>query len=171
MRILTDGNLQDLLYGKPITAQQPWASQDELQIIDFYRSSVTEIRATHWLEGQMRTDWGSGRASFVSAWFYRQREYVTLAVYFSKLSPYYVIGAGRRKDWFALDYDRLDLFEHRQVETLVAPVCSVLDGKGLVRLHKEDLAYPLPASYHGHFYTMISQPPWRHFDALFHWVD
>jgi hypothetical protein len=170
MRILTDDNLQDLLHRKPITAQQPWANQDETKIIDFYRSVISEIRSTDWLECQMHTDWVSGYASFVSAQFSRPREFAGLAFYFSKLSPYYVLGEGR-KNSFPLDYDRLDFFDHRQVEALVAPVSSVLDNKGLVRLHKEVLAHPLPASYHGNFYTMISQPPWRHFDALFHWAD
>jgi hypothetical protein len=88
----------------------------------------------------------------------------------SKLSSYYVLGEGR-KNALPLDYERLDFFDHRQVGALVAPVSSVLDSKGLGRLHKEDLAHPLPTSYHGNFYTMISQSPWRHFDALFHWAD
>lgn len=74
MRILTDENLQDLLRSRPITAQQPWANHDVAKIIDFYRSVITEIRATRWLECQMRTDWVSGYASFVSAWFYQPRE-------------------------------------------------------------------------------------------------
>lgn len=49
MRILTDENLQDLLRSRPITAQQPWANHDVAKIIDFYRSVISEIRATHWL--------------------------------------------------------------------------------------------------------------------------
>lgn len=170
MPILTDANLLDLIHDRPITEQLPWASRNDALIIDFYQRIIRDVRATHWLGCRVCADWGSGDASFVDALFYREPDYRGLAVYFSKLSPYYVIGEGR-KGGFNLDYAGVDTFAHRNVERLVAPVCAVLDSNGLIRLSKADLGPPLPGSCYGAFYTMITQPPWRHFDALFHWVD
>lgn len=170
MPSLTDANLLDLIHDQPITEQLPWASRDDALISAFYRAIVRTVRATHWLGCTVSPEPGSGYASFIEAWFYREGDYRGLAVFFSKLAPYYVIGEGR-KGVFLLDYERLDVFEHQNVAALVAPVCGVLDHNGLIRLSKAELAHPLPGSCAGGFYTMITQPPWRHFDALFHWVD
>lgn len=170
MPILTDANLLDLIDNKPITAQLPWASRDSALISAFYRGLVRTVRSTHWLGGTITPAPASGYASFIEASFSREGEHQGLAVFFSKLAPYYVIGEGR-KGVFLLDYERVDRIEHYHLEALVTPVCAIFDNNGLLRLRQADLAYPLPGSCYGSFYTMITQPPWRHFDALFHWVD
>jgi len=105
MPILTDANLQDLIHDRPITDQLPWASRDDALIRAFYQAIVRTVRATHWLSCTVSPAPGSGYASFIEAYFYQEGDYRGLAVYFSKLSPYYVIGEGRN-GVFQLDDER-----------------------------------------------------------------
>ena len=66
-------------------------------------------------------------------------------------------------------YQFVDQLKHPKVRTLEEGVCNTLAGRGLTRLHADDLSAILP--HDTDIPTNLSDPPWRHFDALFYWED
>lgn len=95
---------------------------------------------------------------------------------FSRLSLFYVLGEGE-KSWqsngTAASYlpsaDFVDDIRTPAVLLLVEPVTAILKARGLVRLRKSELSDPLPPKMH--VPTVLNNPPWQHFDALFYWED
>ena len=97
-----------LLDQKPITDEWPWSTGDERVIDGNIKKIVTEIcRKCHVLDKTEFNHYGSGYASFVDCWLYRENDdfrfergncYGGLVVLFSRLSNYYVVGEGQ-KTW------------------------------------------------------------------------
>ena len=96
-------------------------------------------------------------------------------VLFSTLSKYYVLGEGQ-KTWHkaggssylpALEF--VDEIHHPATRQIATGVCDTLTDRGLTRLLREDLSALLPRDTD--VPTILSDPPWHHFDALFYWED
>jgi hypothetical protein len=63
----------------------------------------------------------------------------------------------------------LDRFKGTALEPLANRLDSVLARMGWTRLRKEELAVALPSGVDAP--TILSDPPYRLFDAVFHWED
>ncbi|ACX88238.1 hypothetical protein [Pectobacterium parmentieri] len=173
-----------------ISDEYPWISNDEA-LIDKHLNDVCAhvIQQTH---TQSRIEWdhyGSGYASFVDAWFYKNtpdfnakhpirygEEHTGLTVLLSRLSPYFVLmesekrwdvhggGAGESPE-----LEKVDRFDTPVVEALSQQVQVVLEKCGLIRVYKEQLVSPLPTSIH--VQTLFTESGFTQFDALFYWED
>jgi hypothetical protein len=178
-----------LLAQECISFDHPWSTRDESQIDSYLKTICEEISlATNTLS---RIEWGhygSGYASFVDAWFYRPtpafdvpspvrrgEEHVGLVVLLSRLSPYFVFMEGEKR-WhtkggssYLPAFEGVDSLFSPGVLDLVAPVQKVLEGRGLLRLSKGELSSLLPPGMQ--VPTILGDPPYIEFDALFHWED
>jgi hypothetical protein len=102
--LFTPGQLSQLLSQTSISSEQPWCTNDERSIDEYYRDVCEDLmRATG---ASSRIEWnhyGSGYASFIDAWFYKPtpefsvpdpvphgEEHFGLVVLLSRLSPYFV---------------------------------------------------------------------------------
>jgi len=133
------------------------------------------------LKLKSRIEWchyGSGYASYVDAWFSPTGQPGSgLVVLLSRLSHYFVMMQGS-KSWSkgqlaASSYlphsSMTDQFEDPEISKLVGPVQRVLEGHGLIRLDAADLDTPLPAGTQ--VATILGDPPFTQWDALFYWED
>lgn len=181
--------LNQLLAQECISSGHPWSTRDESQIDSYLKTVCEEISlATNTLS---RIEWGhygSGYASFVDAWFYRPtpafdvpspvrqgEEHVGLVVLLSRLSPYFVFMEGEKR-WHAKGgssylpaFQSVDALSSPGVLDLVAPVQTILEDRGLRRLSKTELSSPLHPDLQ--VPTILGDPPYTEFDALFHWED
>ena len=185
--LLTPTDISLLLKAEPITDRQPWASGRERKVEKFYRGVVREIERQAGVKSRNEWDhYGSGYASFIDAWFYAEHEgfrrkeeggecYSGLSVLFSRLSPYYVVAEGVKfwHDTGGSSYlpclEFVDQIECDAVVELAESVQALLLERGLFRLTRSQLAEPLPKGTH--VPTILCDPPYSHFDALFHWED
>lgn len=181
----TDDQITALLHGRSISQQPPWDTDQE-EVIDQHVRSIVErvCRKLQVLDRGEFNHYGSGYASYVDVWFYRDEEafrfaegncYFGIVVLFSRLTPTFVLGEGR-KTWrdnsassYLPSFDMVDRFTHPAVQELEQPIERALQAAGLQRLRAEDLATPLPA--HFDVPSILGDAPWRTFDALFHWMD
>lgn len=185
---LSEEILDKLINGKSISGKMPWASLDEKALDNFYRTICDNACRDFSLFSKIQwDDYGSGYASYIDAWFYRDNEkfkksskpeYIEctgLVILFSKLSPYFVAGEAS-KSWhtkggssYLPAYELVDKFTSQEVIELLKEVEPYLLKQGLVRLHKDDLSQELPSERR--VPTILCDPPYRVFDALFHWED
>lgn len=185
----SDDVLKKLLNGQNISDQSPWSSNDEKEIVRFYRAICEDLCREFVLSSKIEWGhYGSGYASYIDAWFYRDndqfkissspeiRQYSGLVVLFSRLSPYFVVGEGI-KSWningggtsYLPAFEMVDHFTHQPVADLLREMEPRLLQRGLVRLCKDDLKKLLPEN--SRVPTILGDPPYRAFDALFHWAD
>jgi hypothetical protein len=182
--------LNKLLHGRSISDQSPWSSNDKEEIAHFYRAICEDLCREFLLSSEIEwEDYGSGYASYIDAWFYRDddrfkvssspenRQYTGLVVLFSRLSPYFVVGEDS-KSWhvngssggsYLPSFELVDDFTHQPVADLFGELEPRLVQRGLIRLRKDDLEQRLPENIR--VPTILSDPPYRTFDALFHWED
>jgi hypothetical protein len=179
----------DLLVGeKTISDRYPWSTQDGELIESFLREVCKEVSRAVDLES--RCEWnhyGSGYASFVEAWFYKQNAdfeddfpeeedggaYIGLTVLLSRLSPYFVF-LQASKGWNKHSY-RGSLPNFLGVDQLTSPhvarladiVQPILEGKGLVRAFQSQLRDEIDTCVP----TILKDAPFIQFDALFYWED
>ncbi len=175
-----------LVRGETVSNRSPW-SDGERKVDSFYRGVVAKIEREQ--RCRSRNEWshyGSGYASFVEAWFYRDDEdfrrphepkgqsFVGLAVLLSRLSEFYVLGRGE-KSWskttagsFLPELAFVDRLTDLPAD-FVQGVEHTLSACGLVRLRREQLEAELPSATE--VPTILADPPYRFFDALFHWED
>ncbi len=182
---LSKRQINNLLRMKSITGEWPWSTNDEATIDQHIKDIVAEVRRKVRLTEKTEYDhYGSGYASFVDCWLYRPNDefrfhagdaYWGLVVLFSRLSKYYVVGKGQ-KTWdgnrgssYLPCFEFVDQISQPAVTAIVGKVCRVLDGRGLERLNSDELSELLPGDIQ--IPTILGGPPWRHFDALFHWED
>jgi hypothetical protein len=188
MSVLNNSEIDSLLRGQPITDEWPWNISDEATIDRHYKDVLAEVcRRCAVLEKSEWNHYGSGYASYVDCWLYQETDefrsgprdhFHGLVILLSRLSHFYVIGEGE-KSWhshggvsYMLGFDLVDGVKTPAVARVVEPVCAVLDGRGLVRLRKNQLSDPLPPwTRIPGVLTILSDPPYLHFDALFHWED
>lgn len=181
--------LARLMAHESISSMHPWGTGDESKIDNYLKVVCEEIcLATNTLS---RIEWGhygSGYASFVDAWFYRPtsafdvpsplhhgEEYVGLVILLSRLSPHCVFMEGE-KCWHATggssylpSFEHIDSLFSPGVLGLVTPVQEILESHGFRRLFKSELAGPLHSDLQ--VPTILGDPPYIEFDALFHWED
>ena len=140
---------------------------------------------------ESRVEWdsyGQGYASFVDAWFYQNKPEFQLPaltkgekrftgpyVLLCRDAPYFVVGEGA-KSWTAKggssylpDFSSIDEFSTRAVRDLSEKLSAYVAERGLVRLHKSDVAEELPEDLH--FDTNLADDKHRLFHALFFWYD
>ncbi len=182
---LTQEEIELLLEQQPITDQWPWNTGDEDVVHPHIKDVVAEVRRKNRLLDQSEFDhYGSGYASFVDCWLYREDDafrfaagdcYWGMVVLFSTLSYYYVIGEGQ-KTWektsgssYLPDLEMVDQLTHPAIQEIADNVCAVLDDRGLVRLRADDLSTLLACDVS--IPTILGDPPFREFDALFYWED
>jgi len=183
--LLTEDDIASLLRQQPITDEWPWSTKNEPAIYQHIQDIITEIGSKNRLLDRTEFGhYGSGYASFVDCWLYREDDefrfdsgncYWGLVVLFSTLSQYYVIGEGQ-KTWhrrggssYLPSFQLVDQINHPAIQQIVDGVCISLRDRGLVRAHVSDLTSELPRETD--VPTILSDPPWRHFDALFYWED
>ncbi|MFO0958960.1 MAG: hypothetical protein U0800_16295 [Isosphaeraceae bacterium] len=187
--MFSDHQIQLLLDQKPITASHPWSSNNEEIIHKHYKEVCEEMASKLGLSSKIEWDhYGSGYASFIDAWFYRPtiqfaapykgspgESYFGCAVLFSRLSPFYVLMEGA-KAWgpkggggYLPCFEAVDEFDTTAVRMLAAEIEPFLRQKGLERLHRHHLSADLPPEIE--VPTILCDPPYHQFDALFHWMD
>ncbi len=178
-----------LVQGQPDGAPLPFDPADDPSIRLFYEGLVKQIEETQGLRA--RVEWhpyGSGYASFIEAWFYPadgraslspfhadDERHVGLVVLLSRLSRYFVL-AQDEKSWSAVsgsagmpNFSAVDDLDHPALLPHVAAVTTLLTVAGLRRLSRSDLAALL--SEEVQVPTILTDQPWRQFDALFYWED
>lgn len=173
-----------------ISDEYPWVSNDEALIDKHFKGVCAQVmRVTH---TQSRIEWnhyGSGYASFIDAWFYKNtpdfnakrpvhygEEHTGLTVLLSRLSPYFVFMESEKQwdvhggGYQALpELEMIDRLETPAVIALSQQVQSELEKCGLVRAYKEQLASLLPTGTR--VPTVLTDRGFTQFDALFHWED
>lgn len=147
-----------------ISDRHPWVTCDE-QVIDGYLKGACAViaRATGAKSRIERGHCGSGCASYVDAWFYKdtpefevkrptqyEKEYVGLVALLSRLSPYCVFMEGE-KHWraherasYLPEFEMLDQLESKEVQQLAEVVQPVLESCGLARATRVEPSDPLP---------------------------
>jgi hypothetical protein len=183
--IFTEHEISELIRGRtlrrfrhPIDAEQ--------QIETFLRIVVQKICTT---TGTMdRTEWnhyGSGYASFIDAWFYhpdgRARRSISgnhhagIFVLLSRLTATFSLGQGE-KAWSAKggssylpNFESIDVLNDPALIETATAIGTALEGFGLMRLRRVDLEPLIPETLG--VPTILSDPPHRVFDAVFHWED
>lgn len=184
-----EADLARLIRCEPVGGPLPFDPADDGSILRFYEPLVLAIEREHGLRS--RGEWnhfGSGYASFIEVWFYpadgRTRlrafnvgdeRHAGLVVLLSRLSCYFALAEGE-KSWSTNggsgslpNFEGVDSITHPKLLPFVAPVTSTLTAAGLRRLSRGELAAFLPAEVS--VPTILSDPPFRQFDALFYWED
>ena len=182
----SQSQLQKLVAGKPITEDWPWGTADRRLVEKHIKSLIATIRRD--LRVKDKTDfnhYGSGYASFVDCWLYRenndfrfgeeQNSYIGLVVLFSRLTNVFSLAEGT-KCWrressgsYMPSFEIIDQIEHPSVRDLEEPVTSILGRHGLERLKRVDIGSSLsdrisvPTILEGDFV--------REYDAIFYWED
>jgi len=188
MPLLSATQLQQLLNQQCISDQHPWSTNDSDVIEKFYRmvrANVERMARTKSVVGP--NHYGSGYASYIDAWFYRNtpdfedgalnevKSFYGLAVLFSRLSPYYIFFEGIKfgrepsSGTYLPDFDSIDKFGTPSVIALAKEIQPILESSGLQRLSREDVSTLLPTGTK--IDTNLSRRAYREFDALFNWMD
>ncbi len=183
----THSDLEAMAADKPITDRSPWTEADR-RITKFYQGLAQA--AARRLKLEFRAEWnhyGSGYASFVDLWFYRDNEefrlptergqsYRGVFVLLGRLGPHFALGEGQ-KGWDAQTagsylpgLEMVDRFSTRATEQLARQLSDFLGAEyGLARLQAEELTPILDPQCD--IPTNLSDPPYSVFDAVFHWMD
>jgi len=187
--LLTLPHIEALLSQRSISDMYPWNTNDDEVIDDFYKSICASISDRTGALTQIEwTHYGSGYASFVDAWFYkttpdfsakklypRGSEHKGLVVLLSRLSPYFVFMEGEKR-WRAKTsssylphFVMVDCLPSQGVASLASQVQPILESHGLIRAFRDSLVELLPTALD--VPTILSDPPFSQFDALFYWED
>ena len=179
--------IERLIQGQPVREPLPFDPANDEALRRFYEGLVRQIEREQSLRS--RVEWnhyGSGYASFIEAWFYpaddrarlsgREEGHTGLVVLLSRLSRCFVLGQDEKR-WSSdgsgsaglPNFSTVDDITHPAILPFVAPVTALLTAAGLQRLHRQDLAAPLPDTLR--VPTILTDLPFRQFDALFHWED
>jgi hypothetical protein len=188
-QLLTQSEIECLLSQRCISQVQPWVTNDarliEKHLADACAATARETTT------QSRIEWnhyGSGYASFVDAWFYRNTSefnvqqpgeqgeaHTGLVVLFSRLSPYFVFLEGEKR-WHGAGgssylpaFGMLDQLKTQGVSLLAKSVQPILERCGLIRAYYRQLSEPLPADIP--VPTILTDDGFTQFDALFYWED
>ena len=185
----TDAEVARLIQAQPVREPLPFDPADDTAIRRFYEELVRQIEREQGLRA--RVEWhhyGCGYASFIEGWFYPAdgraslppfraggERHAGLVVLLSRLSRYFVLGQDE-KSWTAdggsgclPSFSTVDDLTHPAILALAAPVTTLLSARGLQRLSRAELAALLPEDIQ--VPTILTDEPFRQFDALFHWED
>ena len=168
-------------------SKPPWSPSNDDAIEHELQRVVQAVAAE--LQVEFRTEfghYGSCYASFIEAWFFRRDRsfrrsvsadhFTGLVVLLSRLAPVYCFLEGEKSwaadgsSWSYLPaFEGVDALTTDAVATLSHKVEEWLDGQGYVRLRKPVLDKLLPEGVA--VPTILTDGPYREFDALFHWED
>lgn len=187
--MFTSEQIDRLLAARTISDQPPWCAGDREQIEQHLKTICSKIEQN--ANAHSRIEWnhyGSGYASYVDAWFYRPEPdfqlpdhtsgysaYAGLVVCFSRLAPYFVLMEGDKR-WdktssggYLPGWEMVDEFCFPSVARLAAEIGQMLEWNSFIRLSRDQLAAELHPDYQ--VPTLLSERPFRMFDALFYWED
>jgi len=169
------------------TSKPPWSPRNDDAIEHELERVVKALAAELNVEFRAEFDhYGSGYASFVDAWLFRRDSsfrksvgadhFTGLVVLLSRLTPIYCFLEGE-KTWasngsassYLPAFEGVDALGTDAVATLSRQVEQWLEGQGYVRLRKPALDRLLPEGVA--VPTILTDGPYREFDALFHWED
>ena len=188
---LVSSSFEDVV-AKLVAAHQreskpPWSPRNDDAIEHELRRVVQAVAAE--LQVEFRAEfghYGSGYASFVDAWFFRRERsfrrsvsadhFTGLVVLLSRLAPVCCFLEGE-KSWapngssssYLPSFEGVDTLTTDAVATLSHRVEEWLGRQGYVRLRKAELDKLLPQGVA--VPTILTDGPYREFDALFHWED
>ena len=186
---ISDGEIANLLAQQAISQQYPWSTNDSREIENFFKFVIPELeRKSH---VRSRVEWGhygSGYASFVDAWLYREssdfdtkyrpaqgKSYTGLVILLSRLSPYFALMEGE-KSWggnggssYMPHFDAIDDFPTPAVAELAEQVQPILESHGMIRLSHSMLDTPLEPKFKVR--TVLTDRAFTNFDAFFYWED
>jgi hypothetical protein len=184
--MFTDEQIAKLLNAERIVEDLPFADGDNQSFRDYYQALIRTLEREHGLLSRVEwDDYGSGYASFADAWFYfpdgsarassLHEHHHGIWVLLSRTSNYFVLGQGQ-KTWhdkgggsYLPSFEDLDQVTHPALKPLEEIITDYFTSVGMVRLKSTDLAELLPPNTE--VPTILTGPPYRHFDALFHWED
>ena len=170
----------------PFEGRPPWSPRDDEGVAGELQRVVAALAAE--LDVEVRAEfghYGSGYASFVDAWFFRREaafrkttgaeHFTGLVVVFCRLAPLYCLLEGERA-WtpsgsssYLPAFEGVDAFSTGAVQRLSREVQDRLGPRGYVRLERATVSDLLPEGIA--VPTILTDGPYREFDALFHWVD
>ncbi len=185
--LTSEQTIRDLAFNRLRWPTAPWNSRR--RTIAFYRRLCADM--CRGLNLKSRIEWnhyGSGYASYIDAWFYRntsefrvipslgyKHEYKGLWVLLHRQTPFYVVGQGEQH-WgeargasYLPSMDAVDDLAPNAMLTLSNEIDRELSEQGLIRLHRDDLVRPIPQDVIVE--TNLSSGSLHLFDALFHWMD
>lgn len=149
----------------------------------FYRPICRELVQQFGLQADIEWDhYGCGYASFIAASFYRttptlqqllrdsHHEPADISILFCRLAPVFAFWQGRVKGSLPC-FESVDALSSPANVALAQHIEPCLLQQGLARLRKDDVSKVLPACYQDQINTNTGDPPYRLFDALFHWFD
>ncbi|WP_217907426.1 hypothetical protein [Massilia sp. BJB1822] len=165
---ISDNEISNLLSQQTISPQYPWATNDSQEVEKFFKFVIPDLERKSHVKSRIEwSHYGSGYASFVDAWFYREsadfatkyqpthgKSYTGLVALLSRLSPYFVLLEGE-KSWsenggssYLPQFDAIDAFQTLSVAELAEQVQPILEGHGLIRLSHSMLDKPLNPKFH-----------------------
>lgn len=178
--------ISKLLKGDPISADLPFDNQDDESIRAFYEPIIQAADRCFDLRSQIEWNhYGCGYASFIDAWFYRADQggrltglgerHIGIWILLSRTTRFFVMGQGE-KSWsekggsgYLPSLDKVDEIDHWAIAALTVPLANKFTAAGLARLSRKDLEETLNSNCE--VPTILSDPPYKLFDALFHWED
>ena len=184
---LTEARLRDVIAGRPVGDAWPYADGSTRDIEAHLRRVAFELRGTRRVEVEAELDhYGSGYASYVHVFCAKPGGLSTerrdgldwidgLSVYLCRLAPVAAFGPGRRTrgdKTSSLDFlapEKVGATPAGDWSNELGPIRSVLTRHGLRLLAREDVCAPL--SFATTIPTVLSEGPYRVFDALFYWED
>ena len=183
--MLTDLQTEKLLQGVPISNDWPWSSDSPNAVENNVKSILAEIkRKTRTKDKVEYGHYGSGYASFIDAFIYREdggfrddfpNSYNGLVILFSRLTDYFVLGEGN-KSWHSTggssylpSFEMVDSSGTPAVKELEQRVSDIVSDRGLKRLSSDELEKRVSKDLV--VPTILSDRPWREFDVIFHWED
>jgi hypothetical protein len=183
--LLTDEQLREIVQGRPIGIQWPYAGGSETEIEKHMRHAVALLRSTGALEVDAEFNhYGSGYASYVHVFCEKTQgrsrtsrdgtdEIDGIAVYLSRLTPYAVYGREERTKHAtggSQGYLRArDVYSLPPGDWLqeVGAIRAVLQNLGFVFPEKQQLVEALPIELD--IPTVLEN---KHvYDAIFYWED
>lgn len=186
-QLLTADNLRRLLQRKQIGEQPPWREKFGAKGRSRTFAAIDRLKSQGSLTVEEQLDaYGGGYASFVDVFVYPRdgltatvrpgghREIRGIRTYLAVNAPVAVYGASSvtrhatGSVWSCLDPDSL----YRVAEGLHKTEQQVREGltsSGFFLLPRSLAQRPLP--FEAELNTNLGEPPYRVFDALFHWFD
>ncbi len=184
----SEETLRKLASGDLVWPIPPWNDQRNAETT--YRWLCADVSRRMKLQSRIEwDDYGSGYASYIDAWFYKDEPafkatrptdsyhgYVGLWVLLSRVTPFFVMGEGV-KTWdedgrassYLPDWQGVDRIESEAVMELSTKIDDYLTSQGFMRLRQDEVSQSAPADIE--IATILNPHALRLFDVLFNWMD